>query len=188
MLNKFSSRKQEWQQKLLVRGNFETFLSAAKVKAIYVQRWHDGCLHTGTAWQLLTSQQQYHEGLHTMKRSQQLILSLAKLERAASPTLLSSQKLWKGGLIKHLELLRHLSLRSLQFYGTHHSPSFPPLHAQVATDSFEGMDQCFFKTENATKMLQVKGIKASPSFSCFKDTKILLSCQVTASAFKCQIV
>lgn len=99
-----------------------------------------------------------------------------------------SQKLQKGSLIKHFEFSRHLSLCSLWFYGTHHSPSFPPLHAQVATDSFEGMDQCFCKTENATKMLQVKGIKASPSLGYFKDAEILLYCQVTASAVKCQTV
>lgn len=49
--------------------------------------------------QLLTSQQQYHEGVQTMKRSQQLILSLAKLERDAFPSL---QEIMGRGLNKAL--------------------------------------------------------------------------------------
>lgn len=119
--------------------------------------------------QLLTSQQL--GGVQTMKRSQQLILSLAKLERDAFPSL---QEIMERGLNKVLWIFSGVSLRSLRFYGTHHSPSFPPLYAQVGTDSYEGMDQCFCKTENATKMLQVRGIKASPSLDYFKDTEILL--------------
>lgn len=121
--------------------------------------------------QLLTSQQQYHEGVQTMKRSQQLILSLAKLERDAFPSL---QEIMGRGLNKALWIFQASLSAPFGFYGTHHSPSFLPLYAQVVTDSYEGMDQCFCKTENATKMLQVKGIKASPSLDYFKDIEILL--------------
>lgn len=42
---------------------------------------------TGYSWaEALTSQQQYHKSVKAMKRRQQLILSLAKLERDAFPS------------------------------------------------------------------------------------------------------